>query len=65
MNIDPNNALVWVQVGGQMVQVAMGAWASIRGVLAAAGTPEEVLAEVDERHADYVQRIAAAQRRGQ
>lgn len=62
-DITPANATAWVQFGGTMIQIGIGAWQNLRAAFKEAGTPEEVLAEIDERHADYLRRIADAQAR--
>jgi hypothetical protein len=53
-SVNPNDILVWVQAGGQMVQLVTTAIGNIQSILAAAGADEaQQKASLAKTHALY------------
>lgn len=57
--INPNDILVWAQIGGQMTQIAVTAIHNLSGILKASGQSEDELkATLARTHAMYDKAIA-------
>lgn len=59
--MDPNEVMVWVQVGQQLYAIGKGAWDSVRGAMSAADIDADN-AQLDKVDAAYGERIARAER---
>ena len=66
MKISSEQASVWLNLAGQLVQIGSGPVGTIVAALNGGGiaTDADALAELDERHAQYLVRIARAKHDG-